>query len=82
MGNGTRWRRDILFSLTGDLPIIEEGAKKLDKSSGLIGKQAYSKASTMQYVSHLPVRSSVSLSGKKMCFPSKSRATQAIYMNK
>lgn len=55
---------------------------KLDKSSGLIGKQAYSKVNTMLYVSHLPVRSSVSLSGNKMCFLSKSRATQAIYMNK
>lgn len=83
MGNGTRWRRDILFSLMGKFPIIEKGeGGKLGKSSGLIGKWAYSKANTMPYVSHLPMRSSVSLSGKKMCFPSKSRATQAIYMNK
>lgn len=66
----------------GDFPIIEKGGEKLDKSSGLIGKRAHSKVNTMPYVSHLPVRSSVSLLGKKMCFPSKSRATQAIFMNK
>lgn len=84
-GNGKRHEVEKGHPLLIDrrLPHNREGVGgKLDKSSGLIGKRAYSKVNTMLYVSHLPVRSSVSLSGNKMCFLSKSRATQAIYMNK
>lgn len=83
-GNG-KWhevKKGHPLLIDRDFPIIEKGGKKLNKSSGLIRKWTYSKVNTMPYVSHLPVRSSGSLLGKKMCFPSKSRATRAIYMNK